>query len=128
MKIIKDKLSKGRCYPMKSSILETEIDRAGVKSVVTLFHHNSAFWDQRPLVQATFFPPGQMVDNEEELVWIGCRAVPAEVCHLAKACVEQEIIPDLIAWVTGIEALPTDSPVRREKQEFERDWSPPTVQ
>lgn len=127
VKIHKDKLSKGRCYPLRSSVLEAAIKRAGVKSAVTLFHHNGAFWDQRPLFQATFYPPGQMVDNEEELLWVACRTVSANACELARDYVEQEIIPSLIAWVLRIEALPVDSPIRREKQEFERDWSQPTV-
>lgn len=125
MNIHKDKLPTGRCYPLKSSVLAEALTRADVKTEVTLFHHSGAFWNERPLFSATFYPPGQMVDNEEELLWVGCRAVPASVCSIAREHIEEEVIPSLIAWIEDIERLPLNSPVRREKQEFERDWQPP---
>jgi hypothetical protein len=115
------------CYPLKSSALEGAFQRADVKSPVTLFHHNGAFWDQRALFHAAFYPPGHMVNNEEELLWIGCRSVAGDQCELARHYVEHQVIPDLVKWITNLEALPEGSPIRRETQRFERDWSPPNV-
>ena len=112
---------------MKPSSLDAAIAAAGVKTVATLFQHSGAFWRERSLFHASFSPPGQLVDNEEEVVWIGCRTVPAEVCGAARAALEHEIIPAFIAWIKGIEGLPMNSPVRREKQEFEWDWQQTNV-
>lgn len=125
MNIHKDKLPKGRFYPLKSSVLAAAFRRAGVKSSVTLFHHNGAFWDQRALFHAAFYPPGHMVNNEEELIWIGCGSVDAEHCGLARQYVEHQVVPNLVEWVTNLKSLPDGSPIRRETQRFERDWPPP---
>jgi hypothetical protein len=125
MKIHKDKLPGDRCHPLKSTSLSDALTKADVKAAVTLFHHGGAFWNARAMFSATFYPPGQMVDNEQDLLWIGCRSVPAGVCAIARRHIEEEIIPSLVEWITNLERLPPNSPVRREKQLFERDWRPP---
>ena len=125
MRIVKDKLSKGLGYPLKPLILQAAMEVAEVQTEATLFQHNGAFWGDRPLFQASFSPPGQLVDNQEEVLWISCRAMPGDVCNAARSALKDEIIPSFIAWITKLEALPPNSPIRREKQRFERDWQPP---
>lgn len=122
MRIVKDKLSKGFGYPLKPSMLQAVMAAAKVQTEITLFQHNSAFWRDRPLFHASFSPPGQLVDNEKEVLWIGCRAVPADVCNAIRSVLQEEIIPSFLEWITNLEALPMNSPIRREKQQFERDW------
>ena len=125
MRIVKDRLPKGLGYPLKSSVLQAAMEAAGVQTEATLFKHSGSFWQTRPLFHASFSPPGQLVDNQEEVLWIGCRAVPADVCHDARSALEGQIIPSFIEWITKLEALPSNSPIRRETQRFERDWQPP---
>ena len=122
---MKDKLSKGQGYPLRASFLQAELAAAKVQTEATLFQHNRAIWRDRPFFNATFSPPGQLVDNQNEVLQIGCRAVPGSVCNAARMVLQKEIIPSFIEWITNLEALPGDSSIRREKQKFERDWEPP---
>lgn len=68
---MKDKLSKGQGYPLRASFLKAELTAAKVQTEATLFQHNRAIWRDRPFFNATFSPPGQLVDNQNEVLQIG---------------------------------------------------------
>lgn len=124
MRIVKDKLSEGQGYPLKASLLKAAMSAAKVQTEATLYQHNSARWRDRPFFYASFSPPGQLIDNQEEVLSIGCRAVPGCVCNAARLVLQEDIIPAFIEWITKLEALPGNSPIRRERQKFEADWQP----
>ena len=122
IKVVKSKLSKGWCYPLKASILQQAIVDAGIKTAVTLFLHHGAFWAKRPLFDADFYLAGALVKNEEEAFWVGCRSVAAEDCALARAYIEAEAIPAFVKWAAELEALPFNS-TRRKSHGLVRDWN-----
>jgi len=113
VKIEKAKLPKGMSYVLRSSILEHALQEAGLAIDTTVTHGPSLiFFD------AFFWPPH--ANAPVERLYVRAGAVTASQAHEARSFIENSVIPDLISWLQGILALPANSPVRREKQEFYR--------
>lgn len=115
MQIEKAKLPKGMSYALRSSVLERAICEAGIDIATTLRHGPNHI-----LFDAFFWPPNPNFPFERLYVRAG--AVPASHAHEARLFVESSVIPDLISWLQGILALPSNSPIRRERQEFYRGF------
>jgi hypothetical protein len=55
-----------------------------------------------------------------ERLYVRAGAVPSPLAHEARRHVEDSVVPDLMEWLAGILTLSKDSPVRRQKQIFQR--------
>ncbi len=114
MKSRSDKLPQGRTYPIKPSVLAAAVESSGLSLPVELTQ-----WDRFDHgFEADFLPNGWPKQAEHELIWVHCRAVPSSRAAEARAKIEGEIIPQFIRWAQEIDALDTNSPIRREKQSF----------
>lgn len=113
MRIEKSPLPKGMSYVLKSSVLERALSEAGIELDTTLIHGpGGIFFD------AHFWPPNQNVAHERLYVRAG--AVQASVAREARAYIDSSVVPEFVAWVKSILALPNNAPVRREQQYFVR--------
>ena len=120
MRIEKSQLPKDMSYALKSSVLESALSEAGVGLDTELIHGSSSI-----LFDAHFWPPNQNVAHERLYVRAG--AVPASVSREARIYIENSVIPEFVAWVKGILALPHNSPVRREQRYFVRELPNPSL-
>ena len=121
IEVIRDKLPKGRAYPIKATVVERAIAEVGVRTSVRLFLHHGTFWDSRPLFSASFYLAGSLVKNDDEQFWLGCRSVDVAHCVSARTFLEAEAIPAFAKWAAELERLPYTS-TRRRTQETIWDW------
>lgn len=107
MKSRKEKLPKGRSYPLRPSVLEAAISDACLELPVTLTR-----WDYKKeeVFEATFYPAGSL---SGESFWVACGAAPSDKAAEIRAKIESEVIPKFIQWAKAIEALDLKSPRRR---------------
>jgi hypothetical protein len=114
MRIEKSSLPKGMSSALKSSVLVRALSEAGIELDTELIHGSGGiFFD------AHFWPPNQNVSYERLYVRAG--AVQASASREARAYIEDSVVPEFVAWVKNILALPSNSPVRREQQYFVRE-------
>lgn len=123
MWIVKNALPSGQSYALKPSILEDALKSAAVQTETRLYQWRPGWLESKVLFRAHFYPAGRYYKNQDELLTVTSHAVPASVRAGAKTFIEGRIIPEFIEWITELEALPTGSTVRREKQSFERKWT-----
>lgn len=117
MRIEKSRLPKGMSYVLRSSVLEHALSSAGIMLETYLVHTPG----QTPgcaFFYADFCPPNPNVAHERLYVQAG--AAPSARSHEVRQYIECSVIPEFVAWVEGILALPINSPVRREGQRFSR--------
>ncbi len=113
MRIEKSPLPKGMSYVLKSSVLEHALSEAGIELDTQLIHGSRGiFFD------AYFWPSNQNVAQERLYVRAG--VVQASAAREARAYIDGSVVPEFVAWVKSILALPNNSPVRREQQYFVR--------
>lgn len=113
MRVERSKLPKGMSYPLKSSVLETALRSAGIELDAHLIQHVSKrFFD------AFFWPANVNVGHER--LFIRASAVQSQEAEHARNFMNESVIPEFIAWVQSIAALPANSPIRREEQCFFR--------
>ena len=67
---------------------------------------------------ANFWVPNQNVPYERLSIRAG--AVPSAIANDARVFMNTSVIPQMVAWVKGILALPSNSPIRQEQQSFRR--------
>jgi hypothetical protein len=109
-----ERLPKGRSHVVKAATLAAAVEVAGISIPVKLTN-----WDRFDYAfQADFLPNGFPVQDEHELIWVHCRAVPAHRAEEARLAVEHEAIPRFIRWARDLDAMDACSTVRREKQAF----------
>ena len=125
MRIVKNALPSGQSYALKPSILENALIAGAIQTETLLYQWRPGWVESKVLFRANFYPAGRYYRNQDELLTITSHAVPASVRESAKAFIEGAVIPDFIKWISGLEALPIGSTVRREKQSFERKWTAP---
>lgn len=118
----KEKLPRGRSYPLKPSSLEAAVAAACLALPVSLTR-----WDykQRETLEATFYPEGSF--PEELCFWVSCGAAPSDRTAEIRGTLEADGIPRLIRWAKEIEALDLKSPRRREHQHFKWEFPQPEV-
>jgi len=124
MEIYKDPLRSRQSYPLKASALEAAIASNAVQTPVSLYQRSETWWTDGVLIRADFYPPGQYYLNETEVLHVTCRSVASNDRKTAQAFLEAVALPELIQWIRQLEALPSNSTVRREKQSFTRSWPP----
>jgi hypothetical protein len=116
----KEKLPKGRSYPLKPSSLQKAIGDAHLQLPVRLTR-----WDYKgeETFEATFYPEGSW--PEELCFWVSCGAAPSERVAEIRDALETECIPRFIQWAKEVEALDARSPRRREHQRYKWDFPHP---
>lgn len=115
MHIEKKKLPKGMSYPLKSSFLENSLRNANIDiDTILIIGPSGIFFD------ASFWPPKDNFDYDRLYVRAG--AVKSEFGKSARAYMEENIIPDLVKWVTEILLLDKRSPKRQEDSYFRYDY------
>jgi len=113
MHISKEKLPRGLSYPLKSGALEKAFSEAGI----TL--DCSVNYIARPGdVTAQFWPPNPNVRFER--IYITIYAVASDSVENARARMQGNVLPKLVSFLLEIIVLPPNSPIRREKQTFQR--------
>ena len=122
METRKDKLPKGRSYPLKPSALDAAIATAGLVMPVRLTR-----WDykQKESFEAIFYPEGSFRD--ELSFWVSCGAAPSNRSAEIRGLLEADCIPKFIRWAKEIEALDLKSPRRLERHRFEWPFPQPEV-
>ena len=125
MRIFKDALPAGQSYALKPSVLDEALKAGAIQTETLLYQWRPGWVESKVLFRANFYPAGRYYRNQDELLTITSHAVPGSLRASARAFIEGAVIPDLINWIAGLEALPVDSTVRREKQSFERKWTAP---
>ena len=116
----KEKLPRGRSYPLKPSRLASAVEDAGLASPVELTR-----WDEfDSAFQARFYPDGSWAGIDGEYFWVSCKAVSSDKAEALRVILEREAIPRFVKWAKGIEALDIRSPIRREKQTFTYPYPP----
>lgn len=120
MESSKEKLPKGRSYPLKPSSLEKAIADARLELPVSLTR-----WDykRKETFEATFYPEGS--GPEELCFWVSCGAAPSERMAEIRGLLESDGIPKFVRWAKEIEALDVKSPRRRERQRFKWEFPQP---
>jgi hypothetical protein len=117
MRIEKCRLPKGMSFVLRSSALEAALDAAGIRTETILLHVDGSV-----LLDAFFWPP--QPSRPYECFYLRAGAVRSTEANLARRHVETIVIPEFIAWASGILALPMNSPIRRSEQLFFHDPGP----
>ena len=100
-------------FVLRSSELGAALDAAGIHTRVSLKHVDAGV-----LLDAFFWPPRP--SRPYECFYLRAGAVPSTEAHPVRRHVEAVVIPEFIAWASGILALPMDSPIRGSEQTFLR--------
>jgi len=111
--IEKQKLPKGMSYPLKSSVLKTALDQAGITTdTVLLFAPDHMYFE------AFFWPPNERIDYERFYIRTG--ALSAREGGRARELMQRQVILDFLAWAKVLLAKPLNSPIRQKQAHFFR--------
>lgn len=124
-KIYKEHLPAGWSYAIKPSRLEEAVASAGIQLTVSLHQSHKAWGPEQSAFCGKFYPAGSYLGGESGSVIVRSYAVPSDQRLVAQSFAERTFIPALVNWVLSIEALPQNSTIRREEQDFACDGSPP---
>jgi hypothetical protein len=113
MRIRKNKIPRNESFILRSSVLEAALRAAGIATETSLNHCRGKYFS------AHFWTPRPNVPHERFYIHSG--AVPAEQARAVREFVESRVIPEFIAWASGLLSLPPDSTVRRTDQYFVRE-------
>jgi hypothetical protein len=102
------KLPKGESFVLKPSVLSAALAEAGVVIETHLIRNAGTLFD------AHFWPPSHDVPYERLHIRAG--SVPRSNAAAARAHVETEVVPRIVAWIADILSRDAESPVRREQQ------------
>jgi hypothetical protein len=113
VRISKAKIPRNESFILRSSVLEDALRAAGIATETSLNHcrgkrFTADFWTPRPNVP-------------HERFYISSGSVPAEQARAVREFVESRVVPEFIAWASGLLSLPPDSTVRRTNQYFVRE-------
>jgi hypothetical protein len=115
MKVKKDKLPKGRSYPVRTGMIAAALEASGIPLDCSLNYLSSG----RTGFTAYFWPQNQNCSYERLYVTI-C-TVSNERAAEVRQRMSETVLPTFTRWIGNILTLPTDSPVRREQQVFHLD-------
>ncbi len=124
MKIYKDQLPSGVSYALKPSVLQAALQSGRVETEAALYQWRNGWSESGVLFEANFYPAGRYYRNQDELLTVRSHAVPSRLRPEARAFIETAVLPEFVKWIVGLERLPPDSTLRREKQSFVRVWQP----
>ncbi len=114
MLIEKVKIAKGMSYPLKSSHLESALNSAKITIDTHLIQGGSSH-----LFECFFWPPSQNVNYER--LYIRTAPVSSNLTKEANHFIESTVIPEFMAWLAKLLALPLNSPIRQQQQRFTRE-------
>jgi hypothetical protein len=123
----KEVLPAGWSYALKPSRLEEAIAEAGIQLPVTLHQWHKRWAANAPAFSATFYPRGSYLGGEHGCFSVTSCAVPSSQRQAIQVFAERIFLPELVAWIMSVEELSEDSTLKREKQEFACDGSPPAL-
>lgn len=112
MDVEKEKLPKGLSYPIQTGMIAVALGGMGIELDCSVKYYN----DIQAGFTAHFWPPNPNVPYERLYITVG--AVAGEQAAEIRQRMKNSVLPALINWLRGLLALPTNSPVRREKQVF----------
>jgi len=124
VKVFKDRLPSGWSFGLKPSKLEDAIANANVLLPVSLYQLHKSWSVDAPALSATFYPRGSHLGGEDGSFSVSSFAVPSDQRQALSDFSEGVFLPQLVSWMVSIEALPSDSPIKREGQDFALDGSP----
>lgn len=124
MNIYKDALPAEWSYALRPSKLEGAIANETIDLPVTLSQNYKVWKVNAPILSANFYPRGSNNGGADGSFWITSCAVPFDERATSQVFAERIFLPALLAWIKSIEALPYDSPTKREEQYFACDGSP----
>lgn len=115
MQIEKARLPKTHSYPVRSSQIEAALAAASVGlDTQLIFSISKIFLD------AHFWPASRRIPHERLYIRVG--TVPAEEAHAARLFMIEQALPEMVAWIGEVLALPAESPSRNAEQYFKQDW------
>jgi hypothetical protein len=112
MHIEKEMLPKGLSYPVQTGMITNALEEAEITLDCSVNYYNNT----RMGFTAYFWPVTPNAPFERLYLTIG--AVTGEQAAEIRQRMRESVLPALVNWVRNLLALPTDSPVRREQQEF----------
>lgn len=115
MHVEKAKLPKGMSYPMKTSVLHDAFMAAGIEvDTQIILAPSKIFFD------AYYWLPNDRLPYDRIYIRIG--TIPNAEAHAARNYVEGVVIPELIAWLQNVLALPPESTQYHQEHNFWRDF------
>jgi len=124
MDIHKEQLASGWTYALKPSLLEAVIVEAGISLPVTLYQQRKTWAVEAPALSAAFYPHGLMPGEATARVTVTSCAILSRDRQAAQSFCVAVFLPALSDWMRSLEAAPSGSPLRREKQQFSCEGSP----
>ena len=124
MDIHKDLLPAGWTYSLKPSRLEGAITEAAIRLPVSLYQSHKVWAVNAPALSAKFYPRGSYMSGADGRISVTSCAIPSDQREVVQEFAERVFLPALVAWIMSIEALPQDSTMRREEQDFACEGSP----
>lgn len=113
----KDKIPKGFAYLLKSAALQEALLARGVSTDVHLAYMMSqGKGPQHLLVDGFFWLPNAHVAHDR--FYLRTWAVPLAVYPRAHDLLHREALPQLLAWMAHLQALPADATQRRHNLHF----------
>ena len=117
--VTKPKLGKFRSYVLQTSILETALIEAGIKSAVSL-HYWTPQHDGSVLL-AEYWMPNANVDHRR--VYLRAGSIPRSDRADALEQLQATAIPAFVTWLTRLERLPDEASVLFAQPWFEATYS-----
>ena len=122
--IYKDRVPAGWCYALRPSLLEEAIAKKGILLPVALHQNHKSWSHDAPALSCRFYPQGSFMGGEAGKFSVTFCAIPAEQRKLAQSFADGVFLPALMSWMALVEALPKNSTIKREQQEFACEGSP----
>jgi hypothetical protein len=119
--VSKPKLRKELSYVLKTMQLEAALIDANVSLHVDLIYWEH--WQKmtgHSILQALFWISDERIGYDRIFVRAGC--VPAQERSEAVDALASQGLPQFIAWVRTLNALPMNSPVRQQRPIFDATW------
>jgi hypothetical protein len=108
-------LPKTLSYPLKALTLRQAFSEVGIPLDTHVILAPSKI-----LLDAHFWPPNARVPHERLYVRVG--AVPRAEAYAARKFMRETGLPELVAWLNKLLALPARSPHRQTEHYFRQDW------
>lgn len=124
MNIYKDALPAEWSYALKPSKLEGAIAHETIQLPVSLSQCFKVWSIDAPILSTRFYPRGSYNGGADGSFWITSCAVPSDKRAASQDFAEEVFLPALLAWIKSVEALPYESPMKREEQYFACEGSP----
>jgi hypothetical protein len=117
--IEKPKLPKGKLYVLKTSLLQAALEQAHIDCHVDLH-----YWVPQSggsILEAHYWPPNANCSYTR--VYVRAGVVPSSEHRAALESLVTSVLPAFIAWLSGIVALPKNSPALQGEPYFNATYN-----